>query len=60
MTNRWNVLMRKVAPLLSAGMLLQAGGCSFNTDAIVQSLVLGVANDLVASILFGIFPAAGF
>ena len=60
MTNRWNALMRKVAPLLSAGMLLQAGGCSFNTDTIVQSLVLGVANDLVASILFGIFPAAGF
>jgi hypothetical protein len=52
--------MRKVAPLMSAGMLLQAGGCSFNTDAIVQSLILDVANDLVASILFGIFPAAGF
>jgi len=60
MTNRWNALLRKFAPLLSAGMLLQAGGCSFNTDAIVQSLVLGVVNDLVASFLFGIFPAAGF
>ncbi len=49
--------MRKAAPVLSAGVLFQTSGCTLNLEAFSQNVVLGVLNELISSILFGLFPA---
>ena len=53
MTKRWNAMTRKLAPLLAAGMLLQAGGCELNADTLATGLIASIANDLIAGIVFG-------
>jgi hypothetical protein len=42
--------------------LLQAGGCSFDLQTVTQGLVTSVANNLLASFVFGLFnvPLTGF
>ena len=62
MTRRWNSMVRKTAPILTAGFLLQAGGCSFDPNSIAQGLLTAIANSLVSNLVFGIFniPVSGF
>ena len=59
MTKRWNSFLRKAAPVLSAGVLFQTSGCTLNLEAFTQNVVLGVLDELISSILFGLFPAGG-
>ncbi len=62
MTRHWNSIVRKMAPALSAGFLLQANGCTIDTNAIAEGVVTAVVNNLISNIVFGIFnvPLSGF
>ena len=62
MTRHWNSSVRKMAPILSAGLLLQAGGCNIDFGTTVQGLVSAAVNDLIASFVYGVFniPLTGF
>ncbi len=60
MSNRLNRLMRRVAPLLGAGMLLQAGGCTVNFNELFAGLANSVVNELITGIIFGVFNIANF
>ncbi len=62
MTRHWNSIVRKLAPALSAGFLLQANGCVVDPNAIAESVLTGIVNNVIASLVFGIFnvPLAGF
>lgn len=62
MVKRSNLIIRKLAPVVGAGMLLQAGGCTFDLQTVTQGLVTSVANNLLASFVFGLFnvPLTGF
>ncbi len=55
MRKRWNSFARKMAPVLTAGMLLQAAGCEFNTDELVGGLFTTVVSTLLSSFVFGAF-----
>lgn len=55
MTRRWNSIVRKTAPILGAGLLLQAGGCGVDFTTTVQGLLTTVVNNLLASFVFGAF-----
>lgn len=55
MKKRWNSFTRKMAPVLAAGMLLQAAGCEFNTDELVGGLFTTIATTLLSSFVFGAF-----
>jgi len=60
MSHRLNRLMRRVTPLLGAGMLLQAGGCSVNFTDLIAGLTASVVNELVTGIVFGAFNIANY
>lgn len=62
MTRQWHSIVRKMAPILSAGLLLQAGGCSIDLGTTIQGLVTAAVNDLIASFVYGLFniPLTGF
>ncbi len=63
MTRHWNSIVRKMAPALSAGLLLQAGGCDIvDPNMIAEGLLTAIANNLISSFVFGVFniPFAGF
>jgi hypothetical protein len=55
MTRRWNRLLRTVTPLLTAGVLLQAGGCSVDANLVFQGLLSSVVDSLISSLVFGAF-----
>ncbi len=55
MTKRWNTILRRLTPVLTAGMLLQAGGCTVDTANLFGSLLTSVANALVSDFVFGAF-----
>ena len=55
MTRRWNALARKIAPMLGAGVLLQTGGCNLEPAGLAQELVTAIANNLITSLVFGVF-----
>ena len=59
MMNRMHSLARRTAALLSAGMLLQTGGCAIDTNAILSGLATSIANNLISSIVFGAFNVVG-
>lgn len=60
MSNRLNRLMRRITPLLGAGILLQAGSCSVNFNELVAGLMTSVVNELITGIIFGAFNVANF
>ena len=55
MTRRWNSIVRKTAPYLSAGLLLQAGGCQINPAQIAQGLLGEVLDVLITGLVYGAF-----
>lgn len=59
MINRFYSLARRVSPLLGAGILLQTGACTLDTNAIVTGLATSIANSLISSIVFGAFNVVG-
>ena len=61
MTKRWKAIVRRAAPVLSAGLLFQASGCALDPVALTQGLVTVFMNDVIFSIVYGIFniPVTG-
>jgi len=59
MLKRLHSLARCATPLLGAGMLLQTGGCTLDSNAIFSGLVTAVTNNLISSIVFGAFNVVG-
>ena len=55
MTKHLNLMMRKLTPLLTAGVLLQTGGCEFDTANLSSGLITSIANSLISSFVFGLF-----
>lgn len=55
MTYRLHSIMRRLGPLLGAGILLQASGCQFNPSELAAGLTTTVLNNLIASFVFGVF-----
>ncbi len=62
MTGNWNSIVRKTAPALCAGLLLQASGCSIDPNTILPGLLTTIANNLISNFVFGAFniPFSGF
>lgn len=53
MTKQTNWIYRGFAPLMAAGLLLQAGGCTFDLNTVVSGLVTSIATNLLTSFIFG-------
>jgi hypothetical protein len=47
--------MRRVTPLVSAGFLFQANGCTLDTNALLAGLTTTIVNNLISSFIFGAF-----
>ncbi len=62
MTGHWNSIVRKTAPALGAGLLLQANGCSLDLNTVVPGLLTTIVNNLISNFVFGVFniPFSGF
>jgi hypothetical protein len=60
MSQQLHRFTRRIVTLMSAGLLLQAGGCTIDTNALVSGLVTAIANDLITGIVFGAFNLAAF
>lgn len=55
MSKRWTSVMRRVAPIVGAGYLLQAGGCTFlDTATLGQDFVTAVVNSVITSFVFSL------
>lgn len=59
MKKRWLSISRKLAPLLSAGVLLQATGCQLDATSIAGGLGTLIANNLISGLVFGVFNLGG-
>ena len=59
MTKRMYSIARRVVPLLGAGMLLQAGGCTLDTNTLLSGLTTAIASNLISSFVFGYFNLVG-
>ncbi len=57
---RFRTMVRKITPVLSAGLLLQAGGCNFNGSNTLQQLTTLIANNLIVDFVFGAFSLPAF
>ena len=55
MAGRNGSIVRRLAAFASAGLLLQAAGCSVNLSETIQTLLLTTVNNLIASAVFGAF-----
>ena len=55
MTRFCHCLLRRVAPALTAGCLFQATGCTINAEGIAQGLLTAILNNLITSLVFGLF-----
>lgn len=55
MRRYWNSFVRKVAPVLGAGFLLQASGCAVDMSEIAQGLLTATVGNLIASYVYGAF-----
>ncbi len=52
MANRWNLVFRRIAPVLSAGLLFQAGGCAFNLNETLAGVFSSIATSYITSIVY--------
>lgn len=52
MMKRWKSLVRRAAPLLAGGMLLQTGACSLDVNTLTAGWLTAVANDLISGFVF--------
>ncbi|UCF35071.1 MAG: hypothetical protein JSV78_07135 [Phycisphaerales bacterium] len=55
MKRRWDRLLRTATPLLTAGVLLQAGGCTVDANLVFQGLLSSIVDSLISSLVFGAF-----
>lgn len=55
MIKHWPKLYRKMAPFLCAGLLLQTGGCTFDSSALLTGLFTLILNNIITDLVFGFF-----
>ncbi len=55
MTNRLRFLGRRLAAVMGAGVLLQAGSCMLDPNALALNLTTAVVQNILASFIFGAF-----
>jgi hypothetical protein len=55
MANRIQQVMRRVAPLASAGILLQTTGCQVNTAELLAGLTSTIITNAVTAWVFNMF-----
>jgi len=60
MSHRLGRMMRRFSPVLGAGILLQAGSCSFNFNELGASLTAAIVNELITDFVFGVFNVGAF
>jgi len=60
MSHRLTRLMRRITPILGAGVLLQASSCSVNLSDLAAGLATSVVNELITGIVLGAFNVANF
>ena len=53
MTNAYRCFTKRLAPILAAGMLLQASSCALDTAALTTGLVNTIASNIISSLEFG-------
>ena len=54
----YNKMYRVIAPVVAAGVLLQAGGCTFDLNTVAAGLVNSIAMNFLTSLIFGVFNLA--
>lgn len=55
MSKRLTFLMRRVSPILGAGYLLQAGGCTLlDTGTLGQDFVTSIVNSVISGFVFSL------
>ncbi len=59
MTKQFNYIVRRIVPVVSAGLLFQANGCTLDTNSLVGGLASTIANQLINSFVFGAFNLGG-
>lgn len=59
MTKRFNYVVRRIMPIVSAGLLFQASSCALDTNALMAGLATTIANNLISSFVFGAFNLVG-
>jgi hypothetical protein len=52
MANRWSFAFRRIAPALTAGLLLQAEGCAFNLNETLAGVLSSIATSYITSFIF--------
>ena len=55
MAKHFSSITRKLAPWFAAGMLLQAGGCQFDTNSAAAELLTAIVGSLITDLVNGSF-----
>lgn len=55
MTKRLHFFGRRWAAIMGAGMLLQAGTCTLDTNALATNLATAIVQNVLANFIFGAF-----
>jgi hypothetical protein len=55
MTGFYQRFVRRMAPTLAAGYLFQTTGCTVTGEEIAQGLISAILNNLITSLIFGLF-----
>ena len=59
MTKRFSCIVRRIMPIVSAGLLFQANGCAFDANSVLGGLASTIATNLINSFVFGAFNLVG-
>ena len=55
MVNRVEVVLRRLAPVCGAGVLLQATGCQINGSELAAGLASTILTNVITNWVFGVF-----
>ncbi len=55
MKRRLSMYAQKASLIITAGMLFQAGGCSFDTNSVVAGLTTQIVGTFISDFVFGAF-----
>ena len=55
MTRHVHRISRRIAAVLSAGVLLQAGGCEFNSAELASGLISAFISNFIGGYVYGAF-----
>ena len=55
MTKRLSYIVRRIVPLMSAGLLFQANGCTTDINSLVAGLASTIVSNFITSYVYGAF-----